>query len=92
MKLLNNLQKTFKNGFYLDYLFKIIFITLYINILKKNMFYIVDKYLAELFIFNIKKFVSFLFFFSEFIKKLSIINIFKLSILILIQVIILFLI
>lgn len=91
MKLFYKLHKTLKNGFYIDYLFKTIFVFFNNIILKKNMFYLTDKYLAEIFIFNLKKFFSFFFFISEFLKKLSIINIFKLTIIIIIQIIIIIL-
>lgn len=87
MKLIYNLQKTLKNGFYIDYLFKIIFNLLYINIIKKSMFYITDKYLAEIFLFNVKSFFSFFLILSEFFKKLNIINLFKIAILITFQLV-----
>lgn len=87
MKLLYNLQKVLKNGFYVDYFFKNFIFYTYIKLISINFLYLIDKYLAEKFFFMIKQFFQFIFFFNNFIKKLSITQILKILILITIQLI-----
>lgn len=91
MKLLSNLQKTFKNGFYIDYFFKNIIFYVYIKLIATNFSYLIDKYLAEKFFFMLKQFFQFFFFFNNFIKKLSIIQILKILIFITLQILIIIL-
>lgn len=85
MKLLYNLQKIFKNGFYVDYFFKNFIFYIYIKLISTNFSYLIDKYLAEKFFFMIKQFFQFIYFLNNFIKKLSIIQILKILVLITIQ-------
>ena len=49
MKFLYNIQKTLKNGFFLDYFFKNFVLYIYIKLVSTNFNYLIDKYLAEKF-------------------------------------------
>ncbi len=55
MKFFYSIQTAFKNSFYIDYFFKNIFFYSYKKILSTNLFYLIDKYLTEKFMFNFKK-------------------------------------
>lgn len=91
MKLLYNIQKVLKNGFYVDYFFKNFIFYIYIKLISTNFSYLIDKYLAEKLFFMVKQFFQFIFFLNNFIKKLSIIQILKIIVLVSIQVILLIL-
>jgi hypothetical protein len=91
MKLLQDLQKTFKNGFYIDYFFKNFIFYFYKKIISTNFTYLIDKYLAEKFFFMIKQFFNFFFFLNNFVKKLSFLQIVKLLVLVTIQILLLIL-
>ena len=86
MKFLFNFQKVLKNGFYVDYFFKNLIFYIYIKLIATNFSYLIDKYLAEKFFFMIKQFFQFIFFFNNFIKRLSILQILKIIVLITIQI------
>ena len=88
MKLIYNLQKTFKNGFYIDYFFKNIIFYIYIKLISTNFSYLIDKYLAEKFFFMLRQFFQFFLFINNFIKKLSFLQILKIIIFITIQILI----
>jgi hypothetical protein len=88
MKFLFELQKTLKNGFYIDFFFKNVVFFIYVKFLSKNFLYLIDKYLAEKFFYMLKNFFQFFFFLNNFIKKLSFFNILKFIILITIQLLI----
>lgn len=88
MKSLYNLQKTFKNGFYVDYFFKNIIFYIYIKLIATNFSYLIDKYLAEKFFFMLKQFFQFFIFLNNFIKNLSFLQILKIIIFITIQLLI----
>lgn len=91
MKLIYNLQKTFKNGFYIDYFFKNIVFYIYVKLIATNFSYLIDKYLAEKFFFMLKQFFQFFFFLNNFIKKLSFLQILKIIIFITLQLLIIIL-
>jgi len=55
MKFFFSIQNTLKNTFYIDYFFKNFFFFFYKKVILSNMFYLVDKYLAEKLLFNTKK-------------------------------------
>jgi hypothetical protein len=55
MKFFYSIQTTLKNGFYVDYFFKNLFFYLYKKMILSNMFYFIDKFLAEKFFFSIKR-------------------------------------
>lgn len=86
MKFLYNIQKTLKNGFFLDYFFKNFVLYIYIKLVSTNFNYLIDKYLAEKFFFMLKQFFQFFFFLNNFIKKLSILQILKIIIIISLQI------
>ena len=86
MKFLYNIQKTLKNGFYLDYFFKNLIFYIYIKLISTNFNFLIDKYLAERFFFMLKQFFQFFFFLNNFIKKLTILQILKIIILISLQI------
>lgn len=86
MKYLYSLQKTLKNGFYIDYFFKNFIFYIYLKLIGNNFFYLIDKYLAEKFFFMLKQFFQFFFFFNNFIKKLSVVQILKIIILVTFQI------
>jgi hypothetical protein len=88
MKLIYDLQKTFKNGFYIDYFFKNLVFYIYITLISTNFSYLIDKYLAEKFFFMLKQFFQFFFFINNFIKKLSFLQILKIIIFITLQILI----
>ena len=58
MKFFFSIQNILKNTFYVDYFFKNLFFFFYKKVILSNMFYLVDKYLAEKLIFNAKKLSS----------------------------------
>lgn len=86
MKLLCNLQRVFKNGFYIDYWFKNIIFFIYIKITSTNFFYLIDKFLAEKFFYSFKQVFQFFYFLNNFIKNLNFLQILKLITLITIQI------
>lgn len=86
MKLFCQLQKTFKNGFYIDYWFKNIVFFIYIKVTSTGFFYLLDKFLAEKFFYFFKQTFQFFFFLNNFIKNLNFLQILKLLILITIQI------
>ena len=85
MKLICQLQKTLKNGFYIDYWFKNIIFFIYVKITSTNFFYLIDKFLAEKFFYSFKQTFQFFSFLNNFIKTLNFLQILKLIILISIQ-------
>ena len=90
MKLFLLYEKSFKNGFYLDYYFKNVIIYFYKNILGNNYIYLIDKYIAEKFFFIFKNFLTYISTQFTAIKSLSFIQITKLIIIILIQLLLIF--
>ncbi len=86
----NNIQKTFKNGFYLDFYFKKFIFIAYKKIIGVNTLYLLDKYLAEKFIFSIKTFSNYSFYVINIIKNLTFNQIIKLSLILIIQLMLLF--
>lgn len=91
MKFLYAIQKTLKNGFYIDYFFKNVIFYIYIKLISTNFNYLIDKFLAERFFFMLKQFFQFFFFLNNFIKQLSILQILKILILISLQIILIIL-
>lgn len=91
MKLFCNLQKVFKNGFYIDYWFKNIIFFIYIKMTSTNFFYLIDKFLAEKFFYSFKQMFQFFSFLNNFIKNLNFLQILKLIILITLQVLLIIL-
>lgn len=91
MKFLYSIQKTLKNGFYIDYFFKNFIFYIYIKLISTNFNYLIDKFLAERFFFMLKQFFQFFFFLNNFIKQLSILQILKILILISLQIILIIL-
>lgn len=89
MKLLYNLQKTLKNGLYIDYFFKNFIFYIYMKLISNNFLHLMDKYFAEKLFFMFKQTFQFIFFLNNYIKKMSILQIFKILILVVIQIIIL---
>lgn len=58
MKFFILLEKSLKNGFYIDYFFKNLIFYFYKAILGNNLFYFFDKYLTEKVFFFIKNFFT----------------------------------
>ena len=91
MKFFYSIQNALKNTFYIDYFFKNFFFFFYKRIILSNMFYIVDKYLAEKFFFNVKKISNWLSIISSGISKMSIMAIIKVLAVVFIQILLLIL-
>lgn len=91
MKLFCNLQKTFKNGFYIDYWIKNIIFYFYIKITSTNFFYLIDKFLAEKFFYYFKEIFQFFLFLHNFVKNLTFLQILKLIIIVNFQILLIIL-
>lgn len=91
MRLLVTLQHTLKNGFFIDYFFKNIVFSLYTKFILSNFSYIIDKYLAEQFFYHFKKFFSFFFFIGNFVRSLDTLQLIKIIILVLVQLLLIIL-
>ena len=88
MKFLYDAQSFLKNGCYIDYIFKYIYIKIYKYIFKNNFIYLIDKFIAENMYLYLKKFFSFFTFINDFIKKTETLQLIKILLLILLQIII----
>lgn len=87
MKLFILLQKTIKNGFYIDYFFKNLTFFFFKKIITNNFIYLIDKYLAEKFFFMFNQFFKYMKTFNNFFKSLSFLELLKIISLISIQLI-----
>lgn len=87
MKFFFSIQNILKNTFYVDYFFKNLFFFFYKKVILSNMFYLVDKYLAEKLIFNAKKLSSWLSILNTGVSKMSATSIIKILSIIFIQII-----
>jgi hypothetical protein len=88
MKFFYSIQTALKNTFYIDYFFKNFFFFIYKRVILSNMFYLVDKYLAEKFFFNIKKVSNWLSIINSTIAKMTITTIIKILAVVFIQMLI----
>lgn len=91
MKFFYDLQKTIKNGFYVDYFFKNIIFFFYKKIISNNFTYLIDKYLAEKLFFMINQFFKYLTTINNFLKNLTTVDLLKVMILIVIQLLLIIL-
>jgi len=89
MKFYVTIQKTFKNGFYIDYFFKNLIFFFYRKIIFNNFFYFIDKYLAENFFYSINAIFKYLKTFSNILKNISYLEIIKFLLLLNLQIILL---
>lgn len=90
MKFFYSIQTTLKNGFYVDYFFKNLFFYLYKKMILSNMFYFIDKFLAEKFFFNIKRLALWVSSITTSVHKMSMITIIKILFLLIIQIFVIF--
>lgn len=91
MKFFYNLQKTLKNGFYVDYFFKNFIFFFYKKIISNNFSYLIDKYLAEKLFFMFNNFFKYFTVLNNFLKNLSTVDLIKILLLILIQILLIIL-
>lgn len=89
MKFLYNFEKIIKNGFFLDFLFKNFIFFIYKKIIGRNLLFIVDKYFTEYIYFFIKNFFYYINNFINIIKNLKFLELIKLILIIIFQIIIL---
>lgn len=92
MKFFYSIQVALKNTFYIDYIFKNLFFYLYKKIILANMFYLIDKYLAEKFFFCIKRTALWFNFLTVSVHKMSLTLIIKVLFFIILQLFIVFII
>ena len=88
MKFLYNFEKVTKNGFFLDFLFKNLVFHIYKKIIGRNFLFIFDKYFTEYIYFFIKKFFYYINNFVDILKNLNFLQLIKLLLIIIIQVLI----
>ena len=91
MKFFYDLQKVIKNGFYVDYFFKNIIFFFYKKLISNNFTYLIDKYLAEKLFFMINQFFKYLTTINNFLKSLTTIDLLKIIILVVIQLLLIIL-
>lgn len=91
MKFFYDLQKVIKNGFYVDYFFKNIVFFFYKKLISNNFTYLVDKYLAEKIFFMINQFFKYLTTINNFLRNLTTIDLLKVIILVVIQLLLIIL-
>lgn len=85
MKFFFSIQKTIKNGFYIDYFFKNLIFFFYKKLISNNFIYLIDKYLAEKVFFMVNNFFKYLKTFNNFFKNLSFLELLKIISLVTIQ-------
>lgn len=91
MKFFFNIQKTLKNGFYVDYFFKNFIFYFYKKIISNNFSYLIDKYLAEKLFFMLNQFFKYILIFNNFLKNLSTLDLIKILILFIAQILLIIL-
>jgi len=89
MRFIYNLEKITKNGFFLDFLFKNLIFFVYKKIIGKNLLFIVDKYFTEYIYFFIRNFFYYINNFTSMIKNLKFLELIKLVLIIISQILIL---
>lgn len=87
MKFFILLEKSFKNGFYIDYFFKNLIFYFYKSILGNNFFYFFDKYITEKAFFFMKNFFTIVQHQLIHLKNLSFFQILQLFFFLLLQII-----
>ena len=87
MKFLLNNEKALKSGLNLDYFFKIVMFYLYRLTVGNKFFYVIDKYLAEKFFFQLNSFFNYTNSIFFVIRYLNFNQILKISIILAIQII-----
>lgn len=85
MQLFCKLQKTLKNGFYVDYFFKKFVYYFYLKIITNSFYYLIDKFLTDKFIFMLKVGTNYLRVLSLFLSKTTTITLVKIMIIIALQ-------
>lgn len=88
MKFLYNIEKTLKNGLYLDFLFKNFIFYVYKKIIGRNFLFLMDKYFTEYIFFYFKSLSNYFFTFINLLKTLNFNQLIKLLLLIIIQILI----
>jgi hypothetical protein len=91
MILLKNFERALKTGLYLDYMFKNITVNFFKNFFSKNLFYFLDKYLAEKFFYSFKNFFNIVFNSVAILKNLNFQQILKLFYIVLLQILLIIL-
>lgn len=86
MQLFCKLQKSLKNGFYVDYFFKKFIYYFYLKIIANGFYYLIDKYLADKLIFTLKIGTNYLRILSLFLTKVTTISLIKIMLLITLQI------
>lgn len=90
MKFFINIEKSLKSGLNIDFFIKSIFFFLYKNLVGNNYIYIIDKYLVEKLFFMVSTFINYISLFLNSIRLLNFKKIIQLSLIICIQLIIVF--
>jgi|688.fasta_scaffold1014091_1 hypothetical protein len=85
MRLIINIEKTLKNGMYLDFIFKNLIFFFYKKIISKNFLFLMDKHFTEYIFFMYKSFCNYFFFIIDTYKNLKFNEILKVILVLTIQ-------
>jgi hypothetical protein len=85
MRLIINVEKTLKNGMYLDFIFKNLIFFFYKKLISKNFLFLTDKYFTEYIFFMYKSFCNYFLFIIDAYKNLKFNEILKVILILIIQ-------